>query len=165
MNDDKFKSGIEVSFTRFLVERRLRRTPERYAILRKVLSMTNHFVIDELHQELEADGYHVSRATVYNTVSVLMDAGIVRRHSFNNQRAQYEKIVESSMVNHQHLLCLRCGKVKELKDPAIMKTLAESRYPSFSTEYFAVYIYGTCAQCQRKMRKAAKELEKSKKQK
>ena len=47
--------------------------------------------VDTLHRMLDADGYHVSRATVYNTMEILVDAGLVRRHNFGSTPAQYEK--------------------------------------------------------------------------
>lgn len=157
MSDDKIKNSAIATFTRFLAERKLRRTPERFAILRKALEMQRHFVVDTLYDSLETDGYHVSRATVYNTIQLLAEAGIVRRHQFANQPAQYEKTVDTAMGNHHHLVCLHCGKVKEVVDHAILKSLSECRYSSFTPEYFSLYVYGTCGQCQRKIKRMKRE--------
>lgn len=153
MTNDKNRHGVEESFGDYLRGRNFRRTPERNTILRRVLSMNKHFNVDELFSALEADGYHVSRSTVYNTIALLTEAGIVRRHQFNNQTAQYEKIVDAAMGNHQHLVCLRCGKVRELKDAELTRKLSERHYQSFYPEYSAVYIYGVCSQCRRKEKK------------
>ncbi len=149
MSAEKIKPGVEDTFTQFLGQRHLRRTPERYAILRMVLSMPKHFYVETLFEALESYGYHVSLATVYNTIGLLVEAGIVRRHQFNNQQAQYETISDGGMGNHQHLVCLKCGKIKELKDTEITQRLTDRHYQSFFPEYFAVYVYGVCSQCRK----------------
>lgn len=157
MNDEKMKSSATDAFDRFLQERRLRRTPERYAILNKVLGMNRHFIVEALYDAIESDGYHVSKATVYNTIQLLAEAGIVRRHQFANQPAQYEKIVDTAVGNHHHLVCLGCGKVREVKDSAAVKILGEARYQSFTPEYVSLYVYGTCSQCRRKLKRKLSE--------
>lgn len=153
MSEDKLKTSAIASFNQFLSDRKLRRTPERYAILNKVLEMNCHFYIESLYKELEQDGYHVSRATVYNNIQLLLEAGIVRCHRFESQPAQYEKAIDTAVSNHHHLICLKCGKIKEVKDLSIVKALAERRYQSFSAEYFSLYVYGLCSKCQRRLKK------------
>ena len=102
-------------FTLFLGSKQLRKTPERYAILDKIFSINGHFDIESLHDMLESDSYHVSKATVYNTIGLLIECGLVRRHSLDNKQTKYEKIISNS-PNHQHLICTECGKIKEVKD-------------------------------------------------
>lgn len=151
MSEDRIKISARTAFTEYLCNKKLRKTPERYAILDKVFDMTDHFYIESLYAGLEADSYHVSRATVYNTIELLIDCGLVRRHQFNNQPAQYEKV--SGIGNHHHLICTQCGKVKEVKDPELMKVMNARRYTTFHTAYFAIYVYGVCSRCQRRGRK------------
>ncbi len=152
MNEDKIKQSVRNTFTEYLHSKKLRKTPERYAILDKVFDMTDHFYIESLYTALESEAYHVSRATVYNTIELLIDCGLVRRHQFNNQPAQYEKITGIGN-NHHHLICTQCGKIKEVKDPELMKMMNARRYPTFHTAYFAIYVYGVCSRCQRKNKK------------
>lgn len=152
MNEDKIKQSVRNTFTEYLHSKKLRKTPERYAILDKVFDMTDHFYIESLYTALESEAYHVSRATVYNTIELLIDCGLVRRHQFNNQLAQYEKITGIGN-NHHHLICTQCGKIKEVKDPELMKMMNARRYPTFHTAYFAIYVYGVCSRCQRKNKK------------
>ncbi len=152
MSDERTKTAALTAFTQYMTKQRLRKTPERYAILDKVMEMNSHFIIDTLHQMLEADGYHVSLATVYNTMQLLVDAGLVRRHTFGNQTAQYEKITEASS-NHHHLVCSRCGKVKEVNDPEVDAVLSSRRYSSFQPAYADLYIYGVCSRCLRKSKR------------
>lgn len=152
MNDERSKTAAIAKFTQYMVQRKLRKTPERYAILEKVLEMTPaHFHIDRLYEALEEDGYHVSRATVYNTMELLVDAHLVRRHTFGNQTAQYEKITGPSS-NHHHLVCMGCGKVKEVKDPELDAHLTTLRFGAFHPIYADLYIYGLCSRCARRRR-------------
>ena len=152
MSDERTKTTAITAFTQYMTKHKLRKTPERYAILEKVMEMNSHFIIDSLHQLLEADGYHVSLATVYNTMQLLVDAGLVRRHTFGKQTAQYEKIIGSA-INHHHLVCSRCGKVKEVSDPEVDAVLGSRRYSSFQPAYADLYIYGVCSRCLRKAKR------------
>lgn len=148
MGEDKMKASVRATFTEYLQSRGLRKTPERYAILDKVCSMTEHFHVDALYSALETDAYHVSLATVYNTMDLLVDSGIVRRHQFNNQPVQYERIQGTG--NHHHLICTQCGKIKDVKDTELMKTINTRRYPAFHTSYFSINVYGVCSRCMRR---------------
>lgn len=153
MTDNKLKISAREALTAYLKSKRLRKTPERYAILDRVFDMVEHFHIETLREQMDRESYHVSRATLYNTMQLLVEAGLVRRHQFENQPAQYEKVVGQPIGNHHHLICRRCGKVKEVKDPEMVKMLESRRYRTFYTEFFALYVYGTCSTCQRKMRR------------
>lgn len=74
MVDEKLKSMAREKFTAFLKTRKLRKTPERFFILDKVFSSSDHFDIDSLYSNIEQDSFHVSRATVYNTIGLLCDS-------------------------------------------------------------------------------------------
>lgn len=82
MSDTKAKSSARAVFTDYLEERRLRKTPERFFILDRVMEMKDHFLVEDLCAVLDQESYHVSRATVYNTLDRLEDCGLVRRHQF-----------------------------------------------------------------------------------
>ena len=157
MNDERTKTAATAALNRYLMQHRLRRTPERYAILDKVFSLSEHFFVDTLRRMLDADGYHVSRATVYNTMDILVDAGLVRRHNFGSTPAQYEKV--AGITNHHHLVCTQCGKVREVKDAEIDRLLASRRYSAFHPAYADLYIYGVCSRCARKPKLSARKKE------
>lgn len=147
MSDERQKNAAIAAFLRYLEKNKLRKTPERFAILDKVFSLNNHFFIDSLYRAVIDSGYHVSRTTVYNTVEHLVCAGIVRRHNFANQPAQYEKI--SGVTGHHHLVCTRCGKIREVRDAEIDALLSSRHYGTFSPLYTDLSIYGLCAHCQK----------------
>ncbi len=142
------KSSAKAIFTQYLSQHKLRRTPERFAILETVMDTNTHFSIEALHASLDDKGYHVSRATIYNTILLLIDAGLVRRNAFNNGTPRYERI--SGLTKHYHLVCTKCGKIKEVKDPEIDVLLNTRRYSKFHPLYADLYIHGLCSQCMRK---------------
>lgn len=135
--------AIENSFTKFLNEEKLRKTPERFAILRKALEMNTHFEVDALHHSIESDGYHVSRATVYNTVELLEKAGILRKNIFGQNSATYEV----SRDNHIHLVCKKCGKIREIDNQHIAAHVMQLNPDNFIPDSFAITLYGLCADC------------------
>ena len=59
-----------------------------------MFSSDAHFYVDALHEALEMEGYHVSLSTVYSAIQLFMEAGLVRRHQFGNQPAQYERVLQ-----------------------------------------------------------------------
>lgn len=143
------------SFNRFLEFRRMRKTPERFAILKKAWQQDHHFNADELHKALESDCYHVSRATVFNTLEILVESGVLRRHQFGGGKSVYE----AARGNHLHLICTRCGKVRELNDrDGILADMItrRCRTSSFEPAYCNAYIHGICGQCARRRRRIEK---------
>ncbi len=124
----------------------MRKTPERFAILDKAVELSAHFGVDELYNALENVGYHVSRATVYNTLELLCDAGIFNRHIFATNQARYEL----ARGSHLHLICRRCGSIREVDDPTLTSRLLTEDYPGFAPEYSSTSVYGICADCKAK---------------
>lgn len=89
---DKLFLPAKTALDKYLKANGMRRTPERYAILEKVFSTDAHFYVDALHEALTLDGMHLSLSTVYAAVQLFLEAGLVRRHQFGNQPAQYERV-------------------------------------------------------------------------
>ncbi|MDE6637841.1 MAG: transcriptional repressor [Muribaculaceae bacterium] len=146
MSNEYNSESIEEAFTRFLNEGKFRKTQERYAILRKALEMNTHFEVDALHIAIESDGYHVSRATVYNTVELLEKAGILRKNVFGQNSAIYEV----NRDNHIHLVCKRCGKIREIDNAHIAAHVMQLKPDNFTPESFAITLYGICGECSHK---------------
>ena len=147
-------------FSDYLDAHGMRRTTERYAILNRIQNITGHFTIEELQQMLEGDGFRVSRSTVYNTVELLMEAKMLRRHVFEGMQAQYERIT----LPHTHLICTTCGKVKEVRDPNFAAFMNARRFNAFNADHYCLYVYGTCSTCARKL-KRTKETKNTKRKK
>lgn len=129
--------------TEFLQHRHLRKTPERYAILAKAVELSAHFDVDNLYNSLDSEGYHVSRATVYNTLELLCEAGILNRHLFAPNLARYEV----ARGSHLHLICRKCGSIREVDDPTLTERILSQNYSDFLPEYASSSIYGLCSNC------------------
>ena len=138
MPEEKSKETVKQLFIQFLESRNLRKTPERFAILEKIYTTTQHFDVETMIQ----NGYRVSKATVYNTIDLLLEANLVRKHQFGSNLAQYERVYNA---NHHHLICMKCGKVREVKDLDLMSKL--------NTSYYTLYVYGICSRCSNKNKK------------
>lgn len=155
MVDDKQRLNARDKLASYLENLKLRKTPERFAILDIVLSFNAHFDAEALFKRMEEEAYHVSRATVYNTLDLLTDCGLLRKHRFGeNSQSQYECVTDAP--NHHHLICTECGKIKEIKDAELLKYLNLKKYSSFTTSYYVLYIYGICNACARRIRKENK---------
>ncbi len=147
----------------YLVEHKMRRTPERYAILHAALNLKSQFTIEDLCEKLEQEAYHVSQTTVYNTVQLLVDAAILRSHRFTGQENRYSFAIRQSDDNASvYLVCLECGKIKEVKDNDAAHMLKATQFRGFTPRYQSLCIYGTCAGCRRKTRRNSSSTAKSK---
>ena len=128
--EDKSVLVARAKLSEYLDSKKLRKTPERFAILDVVFSHNDHFGVETIFAEMEENSYHVSRSTVYNTMELFCDCGIVRKHQFGTQKALYEKVVSSG--NHHHLICTECGKIKEMKDSELMRYISMRKYGTFT---------------------------------
>ena len=114
------KAEVKRIFTAYLEKKGQRKTPERYAILDEIYSKKTHFDVDTLFIQMKNRNYQVSRATVYNTLDLLMECGLVIKHQFGQNLAQYEQAF--GYKQHDHMICKICGKVTEFCDPRIAQT-------------------------------------------
>ncbi len=143
--DIKQYKELENSFTEYLIQKKLRRTEERYTILRQICQFPGHFDILLLHTELERNNYHVSKSTLYNTLDVLIEAGVIVRHQITSQSFQYE--LRHLAEHHIHLICSRCGDIREIKNQGLKSDVERLRTNKFVKEYFSLYVYGICSKC------------------
>lgn len=142
LTDDRIKEVREL-FRTFLKERNQRQTPERFTILDEIYLLNEHFDADELYLHLKQKGIHISRATVYNTLDLLLDCKLIVRHQFGQNQAKYEGAYRYRQ--HDHLICLDCGHVLEFCDPrvqAIQSMVADVL--NFEITHHALHMYGHC---------------------
>ena len=130
-------------FQTFLKNKKLRQTPERFSILEEIYLHEGHFDADELFIALKSRNSRVSRATVYNSLDLLLESKLIVKHQFGQHQAKYERAF--GFMQHDHLICTDCGKLFEFCDPRIqpIQEMVGEIY-GFEIKHHSLQVYGEC---------------------
>ncbi len=134
---------VKEIFRTYLKERNQRQTPERFMVLEEIYSSDGHFDADDIFFNMKKAGTRVSRATVYNTLDLLIECGLVQRQQFGKNQFYYER--SYAYQQHDHMICKECGVVIEFCDPRILEIqkLMEKIH-DFNVDGHSLHLFGTC---------------------
>lgn len=135
-------------FERFIRENRLKHTAQRLKIVKRALSMVKHFSAEDLYQILMRERTYVSKATVYRTLKLLVDAHFLEELEVGAREAKFYEPVHGR-EHHDHMICLRCGAITEFSEPAIEQLQeAAAQKQEFRVLSHSLKLFGLCRSCE-----------------
>ncbi len=144
--------SYEKAFIGFLREKGLKLTNPRRIILEAVFANHGHFDIETLYDQIRSEHKGVSRATIYRTVPLLVEAGLIKKPLRQDSKDQYEHSYRHR--DHLHLICSECGKIIEASSKQIEKQLQQiaEKY-EFEIDEKNITVDGLCKICRKKLNK------------
>ncbi len=133
----------EAAFARFIQEKGLKTTRQRNTIVNVFFRMRGHISVEELLKQVKNVNPRIGYATVYRTLHLLVESGLVEERRFGDGLARYEG--HSDVEHHDHMICLECGEIFEFFNPrleALQEQLAEEN--DFQIYRHRLELYGAC---------------------
>ncbi len=154
VNQDLVKEK-EAAFARFIQEKGLKTTRQRNTIVSVFFNLRGHISVEELLKEVKNVNPRIGYATVYRTLHLLVESGLVEERRFGDGLARYEG--HSDVEHHDHMICLECGEIFEFFNPrleALQEQLAGEN--NFQIYRHRLELYGACKDkesCERRQQK------------
>ncbi len=137
------KKEVNRIFSKYLDDHSLRKTRERFAMLDEVYSLNDHFDADSLFLQMKNKKHTISRATIYNTIDLLLNCDLITKHQFGKNLAKYEKSFEYKQ--HDHLICEDCSHIFEFCDPRLQQIQSMmGELLKFKVTHHSLNLYGKC---------------------
>jgi Fur family ferric uptake transcriptional regulator len=134
------------TFAKYLSSKDLKLTTERQVVLQEIFLHRGHLEAEDLLHSLRKKKKRASRATIYRTLELLVNSGIVRKVDLGHGHSHYEHVL--GHAHHEHMVCLKCGKVIEFSDRKIERSLekmCERSQFEHTSHHFQVF--GYCKDC------------------
>lgn len=131
----------------YLSRQQLKQTKQRKIVVSHFLKMAKHVDVEDLYRKVRADGHKIGLATIYRTLNLLKDTGLVDQHSFSDGRAVFE--ISRPGTHHDHLVCVSCGRIDEFENEEIeelQRKIALER--GYALTSHRLDLYGKCKVCQ-----------------
>ena len=133
-------------FSDFLEKKDLKLTSQRRTILHQAVQARGHFSAEQLLHLSKKQDRTISKATVYRTLALLKESSVLEEQDFGDGKKLYERA--QGRNHHDHLICIRCGKIIEFENNPIEKLQdAEARHHQFKIVYHSLKLFGFCKAC------------------
>lgn len=133
-------------FRNFLTSRDLKFTPERYIILKEVFHRHDHFEAEDLLSSIKKKGGRASRATIYRTLELLVQCGLLEVVDLGGNSHHYEHVLGHQ--HHDHLVCEKCGRIIEFTHRQLEKLKEKVCHEmDFDGRFHTLKIFGICGRC------------------
>jgi Fur family ferric uptake transcriptional regulator len=141
--EGEMKKSVRKLFSDYLEKNKHRKTSERFEVLSEVYAMKGHFDVEHLFRHMKNKKSNVSRATIYNTIELLLDCNLIMKHQFGKNLALYEK--SHAYKQHDHLICDDCEHVFEFCDPRIQQIQSMmGDILKFNITHHSLHLFGKC---------------------
>ena len=142
-------SPLLEDFRRYLREHSLPVTSQREQVAQVILESPGHLSVEDIEKRLRERGLRIGKATVYRTLDLLAKSGMIVERDFGEGFHRYEPV--PGHPHHEHLICVRCGKVVEFSNERLerLKALIADEY-GFRHLHHRLEIYGVCRECQQR---------------
>lgn len=147
MDTDKKFEGAKAILDEYIESHKMRHTLEREVVLKVILNTVGHHTADEI-QALTPDNYKINRVTIYSTLDLFAELGLVYCHPTIKGAALYENAYK--VEPHSHYICTECREIHDLHDTSITNVAMQAKTPRFTKERSSTYIYGVCTKCKAK---------------
>ena len=135
-------------FREYIRRKGLRFTPERETIVKEIFSLDSHFDVDELYLRLRNKGKKLSKASIYRTIPLLIDCGLVQEVYHEDGHMHYEP---ATQYPHGHVRCLECRKIEEFEDERIQQIEQEVKEKlGYRITGLRFELLGYCPDCLKK---------------
>jgi Fur family ferric uptake transcriptional regulator len=143
------KSPMEIQAAHDILTNHLKTSGKQRATLDAVLQSQGHFDVEGLYYRIISNGVKVSKATVYNTLELLRECGLVSKYRFAENTSRYEKAF--GRPHHHHMICLLCGDIIEFTNERLERIQEEvATNKNFHVQSTTIQIFGTCQKCTKK---------------